>query len=160
LHPEQKGSGNFTVNTELAAGTYQVFVDIKPKNYEYHISSLSLHVGQGEKGYGHNELIPDQTFTKTINGTSVTLKTDQWTVGKPITLDFQIGDQKPEPYLGALGHVVILDEKAQNFIHVHSVSETATKFSTTFEQPGVYKIWGEFKLNGKVNVYPFVVEVK
>lgn len=69
-------------------------------------------------------------------------------------------DAKPEPHLGALGHVVVLDEDGEKYIHVHPVADDKTVFDTKFEKPGIYKIWAEFKFEGQVNVYPFVIEVK
>jgi hypothetical protein len=77
-----------------------------------------------------------------------------------VTLSFSLDKTKLEPYLGAAGHVVILDEKGEHYLHVHPVKENETVFQTEFDRPGVYKIWAEFKQNGKVRVFPFVVEVK
>lgn len=69
-------------------------------------------------------------------------------------------DATPEPYLGALGDVVITDELGEKFIHVHPMSEKETAFMTQFDERGIYKMWTEFKLDGEVIVYPFVIEVK
>jgi hypothetical protein len=43
---------------------------------------------------------------------------------------------------------------------VHPTSEEKTLFETKFDKPGIYKVWGEFKFDGKVGSYPFVIEVK
>jgi hypothetical protein len=75
--------------------------------------------------------------------------------GKPIT-DLQ-------PYLGAVGHVVILSENTEQYLHVHPTDERAAgpdaKFSTTFPGSGVYKIWGQFKRDGQLSTVSFVVNV-
>src|SRR5690625_6712189 len=66
-------------------------------------------------------------------------------VKKPIELKFKIKNAIPDPYLGALGHVVIIDEQAEKFIHVHPISNNETIFETQFEKAGIYKLWAEFK---------------
>jgi hypothetical protein len=53
-----------------------------------------------------------------------------------------------------MGHVVILDENAQDFLHVHPANDREPIFETQFKQPGIYKIWAEFKQNGKVRAFP------
>ena len=49
-----------------------------------------------------------------------------------------------QPYLGAVGHVVILDEKADQYLHVHPVDEKSSgpeaKFKTSFPKSGIYKV--------------------
>ncbi|MGG1573498.1 hypothetical protein [Fictibacillus sp. NRS-1165] len=160
LHPEKIGKGKFQVEKKLSDGNYKAFIDIKPKNKEYMVKPLPIEVGTD---HGHDKtasLKPETTFTKTIGDHTVTMTPDTFKVKDPVTLSFSFNKGIPQPYLGALGHVVILDEKGEKYVHVHPVSERETKFETQFDQPGVYKIWAEFKFSGKVNVYPFVVEVK
>lgn len=158
LHPEPGEKGEFKVDSPLKPGSYQAFVDIQPKNHTYAIAPLSLQVGE-EKTSTAN-LKPDSDFTQTIQGTTVTMTPTTFQSGQSVTLDFSLEGGEPEPYLGALGHVVILDEQAKDFVHVHPTSETDTRFATTFNQPGMYKIWAEFKIDGQVKPYSFTVEVK
>ena len=160
LHPKNKGNGVFTIQHELTNGNYKAFIDIKPKDKNYVVQQLPFEVGTGDAHGKHEPLKPDTAFSKTVNGNTVTMSPDTFKSNEEIVLEFDLKNGKPEPYLGALGHVVILDESGDKYVHVHPASETDTKFATKFDQPGIYKIWGEFKINGKVNVYPFVVEVK
>lgn len=160
LHPEKKGNGVFTLQHELTKGNYKAFIDIKPKDKNYEVQPLPIEVGTGDAHGEHGSLKPDTAFTKTVNGNTVSMSPDTFRSNEEIVLDFKLKNVKPEPYLGALGHVVILDESGDKYVHVHPESETDTKFTTKFDQPGIYKIWGEFKINGKVNIFPFVVEVK
>jgi hypothetical protein len=160
LHPEYKGNGTFTLPFPLAEGTYKTFVDVKPKNLEYAVTPISIQVGQAHAHDRHKPLVPDTRFTKTVDGYKVTMHPSSLQAGQPVTLAFTVHDASPEPYLGALGHVVILDETADHYVHVHPLSETETRFDTQFNRPGLYKIWAEFQLKGKVVTYPFVVEVK
>src|SRR5699024_9982742 len=82
------------------------------------------------------------------------------TVGGEVPLVFDTHGEKPDPYLGALGHVVIVDEDVEHYIHVHPDTDDTTTFNAHFSKPGLYKIWGEFKFGDQVHVYSFVVEVK
>jgi hypothetical protein len=158
LHPKPKGQGTFTAITTLPRDSYKAFVDIKPKSLSYQVSPIPFQVGD-KKEQPPAQLQPDR-FTQTIRGTTVSMKPTTFKANQPITLDFRLRGGKPQPYLGALGHVVILDEKAENFVHVHPESDTDTRFATEFKKPGIYKIWAEFKINNKVNVFPFVVNVQ
>lgn len=159
FHPTSLDNGEFELEIDLPEGSYKAFTDIKPVGYSYLAEPIPLKVGN-EGDHGHANLVPETNFTKTIENVTVTMDPTTFVVGAPITLHFMIDGAKPEPYLGALGHVVILDESATNYVHVHPLSDKETKFETQFEEPGLYKIWGEFQFNGVVYVYPFVIEVK
>ncbi|MFS0863611.1 hypothetical protein [Fredinandcohnia sp. 179-A 10B2 NHS] len=158
LHPEQVGPGTFTIQVDLEEGAYKAFVDIKPKNGTYHVSPLEFTVGNVED-HDHASLQADADFIKTINEIKTTLYPSSLKVGEPVTLKFDVEAEQLEHYLGAMGHVVILDEQANEFIHVHPASETGTIFETEFQDPGLYKIWAEFKVDGTVITYPFVIEI-
>ncbi|RWR12584.1 hypothetical protein QNH23_16580 [Siminovitchia fortis] len=160
VHPEKKAEGIYQLPIRLADQSYKVFVDIKPKGLQYSIKPIELHVGESHKQHQDNDLIVDTDFTKTINGQTVELTSTSLEVNKEVTFNFDVKDAQPEPYLGALGHVVILDEDGEQFIHVHPVSEDQTVFQTQFNKPGVYKLWAEFKFGERVNAYPFVIEVQ
>lgn len=159
LHPEKVGDGAFEVKQPLTDGEYKAFVDIKPNNQIYEVSPILFTVGKANHGH-EGDLIVDQSLEKTVDNQTVQLSLSTREPMKPVQLTFDVDRANLEPYLGAMGHVVILDEHAENFLHVHPASETETTFETKFEQPGIYKIWAEFKQNGKVRVFPFVVEIK
>lgn len=89
--------------------------------------------------------------------------------GRPIT-DLQ-------PYLGAAGHVVILNADAVTFAHRHAEKEDADgnavlalpaeRFGpelglhVRFAGPGLYRLWAQFRLgNGEVVTAPFTVRVE
>lgn len=160
LHPEEKNKGVYTQKFNLPDNSYKVFVDIKPKDLNYSVEPVQLYVGETHKEQRENKLVVDTDFTKTINNQVVELTTREFEVNKEIQLNFDVKNTTPEPYLGALGHVVILDEDGEKFIHVHPVSNDKTVFETKFNKPGVYKLWAEFKFGEQVNAYPFVIKVK
>ena len=160
VHPENKKDGVYTQQINLPDNIYNVFVDIKPKELNYEIAPIQIHVGNTDGSSRKAKLSEDTNFTKIINGQAVTLMLEAGIrVNEDIMLDFELLGAKPQPYLGALGHVVILNEEADRFVHVHPMSASKTAFHTQFHEPGVYKIWAEFKFKDQVNVYPFVINV-
>jgi hypothetical protein len=160
LHPEKVGDGKFEISHVLRDGAYKAFIDIKPEKLNYHVSPVAFTVGKGQDTHGHNALKADQSLTKTVDGKTAEIVVSSFEAGKPVTLDFKLETASLEPYLGAAGHVVILDEEASQYLHVHPLNEDEPKFETRFDQPGTYKIWAEFKQEGKVRVFPYVIEVK
>jgi len=147
LHPEEKGNGVYTLKFDLPENSYKAFVDIKPKNLAYKVSPIELHVGKGHGENEENSLKVDTNLTKTINEKTVELTTKEPGINKDMTLSFDTKGITPEPYLGALGHVLILDDKGEKFVHVHPTSEERTLFETKFDKPGIYKVWGEFNFD-------------
>ncbi|MEK4029863.1 hypothetical protein MKZ02_15265 [Pseudobacillus sp. FSL P4-0506] len=160
LHPEKKEDGIYQQRVSLADRSYKAFVDIKPKGLQYAVKPIEFHVGETHHEHGDNNLVADTDFVKTINGQTVELISQPFAINKEMTLTFDMKGATPEPYLGALGHVVILDENGEKYIHVHPAADDQTVFKTQFDKPGIYKIWAEFKFEGQVNVYPFVIKVK
>lgn len=134
LHPEFKGEGRFEIATSLPKGSYKAFIDIKPKDLSYIVEPLELKVGEEDHAHRDEPLKLDTELTKTVNGHTITLNPVNFVTGNHITLDFDIPNVQIEPYLGALGHVVILDEHAEKYIHVHP-HENDTVFETEFDRP-------------------------
>jgi hypothetical protein len=162
LHPEQIGNGEFRIGNKLPEGFYKAFIDIKPKHFAYHVTPVPFIVGNPSGlTHTHNDgLKADNNFTQNIDGETVELNLSSAQVNQPVTLTFHLDKTNLTPYLGAMGHVVILDENAQNFLHVHPANDKEPIFETPFNQPGIYKIWAEFKQNGKIRAFPYVVEIK
>ncbi|WP_152597373.1 hypothetical protein [Neobacillus niacini] len=160
LHPQTNEPGVFKISHSLQSGEYKAFVDIKPKGKVYKVEPITFKVGENHIEHNEGSLMVDSELTKEAGGHKVSLLPSSLKTNKEIQLTFDLGGETPEQYLGALGHVVILDEKGENYIHVHPLEGTEPVFATKFSKPGVYKIWAEFKFNGEVFVYPYVVEIK
>ncbi|WP_433750519.1 hypothetical protein [Falsibacillus pallidus] len=161
LHPERVGAGEYEASFQFPEGSYKAYVDIKPFKMNYHVSPKSFQVGSATGGHGHdNKLTPDGILAKTVDGKKLVMEMSSAKAGTPVTLKFNLDESSLEPYLGAAGHVVILDEKGEHYLHVHPANEKKPVFKTEFIEPGIYKIWAEFMQDGKVRVFPFVVEIK
>lgn len=160
LHPQTNEPGVFKISHSLQSGEYKAFVDIKPKGKAYKVAPITFIVGEKHNEQEENSLVVDSELTKEVGDHIVRLLPSSFKSNEDIQLTFNLGGETPEQYLGALGHVVILDEKGENYIHVHPLDGNEPVFATKFSEPGVYKIWAEFKFNGEVYVFPYVVEIK
>jgi hypothetical protein len=125
----------------------------------------------------------DPTSSKTVYEVALMLMPSKLVVGQEAMLHFQIRDAsgKPvndlQPYLGGMGHCVIISSDTSAYLHTHpqggahegaghSAHMPAPKsggpdvmFQVTFQRDGLYKVWGEFQHKGKIITAPFVVEV-
>lgn len=162
VHPIENDFGDYEVAVELLAGCYLAFVDINPIGMNYTIEPNSITVGNVTETAEINweSLIKSDSSTKELKGKKVTFNRPQLISGKPATLSFDLNDRNLLPYLGALGHVVILDEQGKHFIHVHPTSNDQTNFSAQFPFTGFYKLWAEFNFSdiGVIH-FSFIVKV-
>lgn len=134
------------------------------------------------------KLVEDSSAPKAIDGYIVTFTTGEGAVGGgseavksggSATLTFTISkDGKPvttlAPYLGAMGHLVVLSEDGKEFVHSHPVGGheghamttggPTVAFEAHFKVPGLYKAWGQFNVGSQekeqVLTAPFVFKVE
>lgn len=158
LHPELNEDHLYSTEVTLNKGHYQAFVDIAPKEKEYRVEANEVMVGKSEATEAH---LAPTSDTQTVSNKDVTLEASGLSTDESTVLSFDLHGDIPKPYLGALGHVVILNESADEFIHVHPVSDNETTFETHFETPGLYKVWAEFNFeDAGVLIFPYVIEIK
>lgn len=170
IHPEWDGKGTFTVGNSFPhGGMYKVFADFIPKG------GSGTTVSEWVKVEGVTEpqqrVTADAKLAKTVDGKEVTLAISSTKAREEATLTFTVKDEKTkagignlEQYLGAVGHVVILSEDAEQYLHVHPIDEKASgpdaAFRTAFPNSGIYKVWGQFQHQGNVFTIPYVVEIQ
>ncbi len=169
IHPEYKGSGQFDIATKFpAGGEYKLFADYVPTGSS--ATTDSTWVTAEGTAPSAAPIAADKNLVRTVAGKEVTLSYDQLKAEADVNLKFHIVEEKTkqpitdlQPYLGAVGHVVILSSDAEQYLHVHPTDEKATgpdaKFMTKFPKSGVYKVWGQFQQNGQTFIVPFVVNV-
>ena len=75
--------------------------------------------------------------------------------GQPVT--------DPEPYLGAPGHLLIVNQDVTAAIHGHpegqATSGPIVTFTPVLPEPGRYKLWAQFQCRGVVVTTAFVIYV-
>jgi len=170
IHPNYRGNGEFAIDATFpSGGKYKAFADFIPEGGANATLSERFEV-EGEEE-SPSAVRADGSLVRTAEGKEVELKLSGAVAGRDAELTFEIRDAKSkkgvndlEPYLGAVGHVVILSADAEEYLHVHPTDEKSTgpeaKFATRFPHAGTYKIWGQFKHSGKVITVPYVVDVK
>jgi hypothetical protein len=104
--------------------------------------------------------------------------------GTDYTMRFHLGTTAGlEPYLGAWGHFVLIEHGLRTFIHAHpmqtgqALTEPAVphqhvaipiaspppdviEVPVAFPHAGLYKLWAQFQVNGKVQVIQYVLRVR
>ncbi|WP_219835266.1 hypothetical protein [Paenibacillus sp. R14(2021)] len=177
LHPvETAHRGVFELPvTFAAAGSYKLIADFKPKGGEQQWQSKWVQVG-GSKGavkppQTEPMLVVDKKLVQVSEGMKISLSFEsEPRSGEAATLQFSFADSgsgEPvsdlQPYLGSVGHVVIMDAEARQYLHVHAMGEAEhgpiAQFRAVFPKPGLYKIWGQFQRNNRVATVPFVIQV-
>ena len=63
-----------------------------------------------------------------------------------------------EPYLGARGHLVALRQGDLAFLHVHPDEDRPT-FMATFPTAGTYRLFLQFRTEGRVHTAAFTQQV-
>ena len=203
IHPRHEGNGVFTVETTLpTSGTYRLYADYVPKGKSQEVLQHEFATEGGQPSPTMILPVPDSLngdglFAKTVGSNPegspdqtegsyhVTLQPmpKELKAGKDMMLHFRVNDDagKPvelEPYLGAMGHVVIISSDGKEFLHAHpteggaeggehaehgapSTGDAGTEvvFHTKFPEPGFYKVWGQFQKGGRIITAPFVLRI-
>jgi len=181
VHPVPQGDGSLQIDYGFPkAGKYLVFAEYFPTGQRDQVFRFPLTVGQAAQPSDQTGLQISPASVKPIEGHSdmtaeLVAQPRTLTAGTHAMLLFRLADHgQPvtdlESYMGAMGHCAILSEDTQSFLHCHPEQLYPTTpdsrggpdiaFHTAFPKPGRYKIWGQFKRDGKVVIADFVVEVK
>jgi hypothetical protein len=159
LHPEQTADGGWQVPLRLAGGgTHRVFADFSTGG-ESHTLGTDL---QANGRFVARELPHPAPTARTDTGLEVRL--DQARDQVRFTV-FDDGRRVKdiEPYLGARGHLVALREGDLAFLHVHPESRASEgsdiRFAVEYPSEGRYRLFLQFKLDGRVHTAAFTREV-
>jgi len=186
VHPEVNELGVWQVPHAFThPGKYNLYADITLPGENRRVEIFEINVqGPAAKKV---PLAPTSATVKTSGGVPVTLESSGELRGlTEVELRFRIGDGKTpvaglQPYLGAWAHAAIAAEKLINFVHVHPVEEgssaikkseahvhtpesmgpapMAVRIPTSFLSGGLYKLWLQIQIAGKVETLPFVIKV-
>ncbi|MBY0598821.1 hypothetical protein [Bacillus bingmayongensis] len=170
IHPTYDGNGKFNVDVSFPkGGEYKFIADFIPKGGSQTTQTHTIKVEGTEQKV--EPLQTDESLVKAADGKEITLSYDgELKPNKEVMLNFSIKDaatKKPitdlETYLGAIGHVVILSEDTEQYLHVHPADSKTmgpeAMFHTEFPTSGTYKIWAQFQHKGKVFTVPYVITI-
>ena len=169
LHPDIDASGNMTIShTFRLGGEYMLFADYKPAGKEAAVARGSLKVGGASPPAP--KLTPNVPGTIEPDGLGARIDLKDVRPGESGTVTFHVIDDRQEPvenlqpYLGAMGHLVIVSADGRQYVHAHPLNESAApggvvEFMAHFPVAGVYKGWGQFQRSDTVYTVPFVVQI-
>lgn len=168
VHPVPGKDGRFTLRHAFpSGGRYSLFHDFTPDSVGMQVVSVELAVEGAERPRA--TLAVDDEQTKRVDGYDVMLSHTPLLPATDCTMTFTLRrGGKPvtdlEPFLGAMGHLVMISEDRASFVHSHPREQTpvmgpSVAFNMRFERTGLYKAWGQFQRRGRVITVPFVVRV-
>lgn len=169
VHPEYTGDGVFEiVNDFPAGGEYRMIADFKPTGGDA-MTKLAWVKVEGVPAAPTPIEVSDP-LEASVDGKHVSLDIGSLIAKEETNLTFHLTDEQSgqpitelEPYLGAIGHVVVLSEDGEQYVHVHAEEDQGSGpdaiFEATFPKSGVYKIWAQFQQEGKVITASYVVNV-
>jgi hypothetical protein len=169
IHPEIDRAGNITGTfTFPTAGKYRLYADHKPTGKDQAIAIAEVNVaGTPPRS---PELVANTLGRVKTDGLEAEIAIENAKSGGSTRISFTLFDAngKPvadlQPYLGAMGHLVVLSSDGKEYVHSHPAeaksSGGAVQFEAHFPHPGTYKGWGQFQLSGTVHDVPFVFKIE
>jgi hypothetical protein len=172
VHPRQLDAGTFELIEHVPPGEFVIIADFLPQSGRAQMLQRAIVI----PGYHGNLFAPapklaaDTSTEKFEQGVRIRLDAANLRASREAVLKFTLtasDNGAPvsdlEPYLGAPGHVLIVNADLTEADHVHP-EEAATPGPTITFQPtmpaaGTYKLWLQFQRHGVVVTVPFVVSV-
>jgi hypothetical protein len=150
LHPAMGSDGTWRTRLRLdSAGSYRVFADFSTGG-----TKRTLGGDLSVPGDFRPHAIPAHADRATVGGYEVTRTGGRFEVrrdGRPVDV---------EPYLGARGHLVVLRAGDLAYLHVHPLEAHGREipFAVEYPSPGRYRLFLQFKHDGRVHTAAFTSE--
>jgi hypothetical protein len=161
LHPTMGPDGTWSARVDLSeGGVYRVFADFT-RDGDQRTLGADVHVGDR---YRPEALAQPRPTAQTERGLTVTLDSDGVRAGAAGRVGFQVRDggepvnDRLEPYLGAKGHLVALREGDLAYLHTHPEGGELA-FMTEYPSAGAYRLFVQFRYQGKVHTAAFTQQV-
>jgi hypothetical protein len=170
-HPERTKDG-FELRRELGPGAYMLIADFMPSaGTPQMVQRLIVTPGYAASPFAAGPELEPDTADKTVEGLRVRLEADPIRAGRESVMRFSVTDAETgrpvtdlEPYLGAPGHMLIVNGDLTRAVHAHpTVAVTIgpdIAFDVLLPAPGYYKAWLQVQRSGKVITVPFVIDVE
>ena len=167
IHPEFQAGGSYEVKEKFPhGGNYILYADYKPTGGTHQLEKINIKV----EGISKDAIIYNKTRNVASSGKfNVTLKPDEgkFIANKAIHFDgafmldgktFDVNNL--QNYLGAKGHMVAINMKSKEYMHLHpEVEGNILHFHTTFEAAGMYRVWLQFMYEEKLYTVDFILDV-
>jgi hypothetical protein len=158
LHPTQRAGGTWSVPVTLRdAGSYRVFTDFSNTGKAYTLADDVT-----VDGTVRSQHLPAPARTATVDGLKVTLTEGATKARSESELAFNVTRHGKrvvvQDYLGAKGHLVALRQGDLAFLHVHP-DENSLRFMADFATAGKYRLFLQFKTDGRLHTAAFTQDV-
>lgn len=167
IHTLEQADGNYTaIETFPYSGKYFLYIDFKVSDLPGTVNKKEIEVA------GNVAIKPDTASKKLVskvdgytikleNGNNIKSNEQQllnFTIEKDLKM---ISAKNIQPYLGAIAHIVLISKADKEFLHIHpSSTETyPVQGETYFEKAGIYRMWVQFQIDGKVTTADFTIQV-
>jgi hypothetical protein len=169
IHPEIDAAGNATVSyTFPTGGNYWLYADHKPTGKGQATAMAQVKVAGDIPAIP--VLMPNVPGEIPGDGLRAKVAVKSASGGGEATITFDLTDAagKPvedlQPYMGAMGHLVVLSSDGKEYVHAHPAEakpgmSSRVVFQAHIMKPGLYKGWGQFRRTDTVRVVPFVFKV-
>ena len=169
LHPRMDRDGHWSTRITLPeAGAYRVFAD-----FERDGRSTTLGADLTADGPANYRPLPAPSSSMTTaTGYDVEVSGEPARAGDEAELEFTVRHNDEvihtEPYLGAGGHLVALRQGDLGFLHTHPVEhadsagaghDDSVPFATEFPSAGRYRLFFQFRHEGRVHTTAFTQDV-
>ncbi len=216
IHPALQPDGTWRVEFALPRpGTYRLYADYTRAGGRHEVISLDVTTSEPQasamspavltpdvldaQGFisravlatpeGHPEATGGEAYTVKLMPMPAYIAAKQPVMLHAMVLDAQGQPVRDlEPYLGAMGHAVLLSEDGTRFLHTHPMGDSSmanmpgmgampamtahdslmlaektgpnVMFHTQFPEAGRYKLWLQFQHHGAIVTAPFVLGVQ
>lgn len=169
LHPAVDAAGNLSAEYRFpVGGKYRLFADFKPQGQSQSVAVGELQVaGSSAPAARLSPNVPGR-----VRGDELEAKIEiaNAKAGNPVRIAFGLLDAEGQPvrdlqpYLGAMGHLVVISADGKEYVHAHPGEAQAEAgrvgFEARFAKPGIYKGWGQFRRGGKIRTLPLILGVE
>ena len=144
-HPTLGPDGVFRLRYTFASGgEYSIFADVAPKG----AGAQTLYAPLSVSGKPQPPAPLPEDLAELVSAPQVPVR-------KTVPVTVRIKDSANlEPYLGALGHLILIHQDAVTFVHAHPDDRAGAAgnlvFQARFPKPGVYRAWLQFQRAGQV----------
>ena len=166
-HPTFTAQGTYDVPfTFKTGGDYVVYEDYTPVGEGHQLGRQVVRVaGPAPKAVVYKQ----DAMRWSKDGYEAVLSFDKSAqVGQPLFLQVKVtkGGQPVrdlDNYLGALGHMVVISQNTEQYLHVHPQDQTdkgpVIGFHTGFDKPGLYRVFLQINHGGQIRTADFTVNV-
>jgi len=172
VHPSRGADGAFELDHVLAPGVYLLIADFLPAGG----TSQLVHRMVATPGYDGSLFASPPSLTvglteQVVSGLRIRMIADAAAPRRAIPIRFEMTDASTgvpvtdlEPFLGAPGHLLVVDNALTVAIHGHPEGDATAGPSVTFAPvlpaDGRYKLWVQVQRKGEVITAPFVIELR